>query len=432
MICMGIICTVLSAFLLISGTAQVGVAVSASPGATARAAEVGRVLVPEPSEKAISYHQSANILWLIFTVWGLLLPALLLFSRFSARIRNLAQKFGKKWLFTVELYVVFLGISLFLLDLPVQFYRGYVRQHAYGLSNQTFGKWFQDTALDAAVTLTAGCLVVWIPYLLLKKSPKWWWLYTAILAVPLLFAGMLVLPLWVAPLFNDFGEMKNKELEARILSLAARAGIEGGRVYEVNKSVDTKAVNAYVVGLLGTKRIVLWDTLLQKLPEKEVLFILGHEMGHYVLGHLVQGVLVASGLILVTLFAIHAASGIILRRFAGNFGFDQLSDIASLPLLLFLVNFFSLFVMPVGMAFSRHIEHEADRFGLEITQDNHAAAMSFVDLQKENLGVPRPGWLYWIWRGSHPSAGERIDFCNEYRPWESGKPLKYGHLFRDK
>jgi Zn-dependent protease with chaperone function len=203
-------------------------------------------------------------------------------------------------------------------------------------------------------------------------------------------------------------------------------------VYEVDKSVDTKAVNAYVIGLLGTKRIVLWDTLLEKLPEKEVLFIMGHEMGHYVLGHVVQGILVASGLVVITLLFVHLASGPILRLFALRFGFNRLSDIASLPLVIFLVNFALLFVMPVGLAFSRHVEHEADRFGLEITKDNEAAAKSFVALQKENLGVPRPNWLYEIWRGSHPSLGDRIDFCNGYRPWDTGEPLRYGYLFRSK
>jgi len=157
---------------------------------------------------------------------------------------------------------------------------------------------------------------------------------------------------------------------------------------------------------------------------------MGHEMGHYVLGHLVQGILVASVLIFVTLLLIHLISRPLLRRFGRRFGFDQLSDIASLPLLLLLVNVFSLFVMPIGLTFSRHIEHEADRFGLEITRDNHAAAQSFVELQKENLGVPWPDWFYKLWRGSHPSEGERIDFCNEYRPWETGQPLKYGHLFQ--
>ena len=90
----------------------------------------------------------------------------------------------------------------------------------------------------------------------------------------------------------------------------------------------------------------------------------------------------------------------------------------------------SLVIDPLTLAVSRHIEHEADRFALELTRDNHAGAMAFVILQQENLGVPRPGWLYTWFRESHPPLGERIDFFNDYRPWESGQPLVYDHLFR--
>jgi Zn-dependent protease with chaperone function len=391
-----------------------------------------RVLVPEPTEHALQFHQSGIALWLIGTVWGILLPALFLFTGISTRMRNVARRVGKKWFFTVELYFVLFMVLYAVCDFPFNFLAGYIRGHAYGLSNQTLGKWLQDRVLSFAVVVAVGMLVVWIPYLLMKKSPRRWWLYTAFMALPLLFAGMMVYPIWIAPLFNHFGEMKNKPLEAKILALADRAGIEGARIYEVNKSVDTKAVNAYVAGFLGTKRIVLWDTLVEKLPEKQVLFILGHEMGHYVLGHVVQGLLVSSLIILVTLFLVHYAALAALRRFGTRLGIDHLHDVAAFPLLLLLVDLFSLFTIPAGLAFSRNIEHEADRFGLEITQDNQAAALSFVALEKENLGVPRPNWLIHIMRGSHPTGGERIDFCNEYRPWESGEELKYGRLFRGK
>src|SRR6185369_8151435 len=142
----------------------------------------------------------------------------------------------------------------------------------------------------------------------------------------------LVAPVWIAPLFNKFEPMHDKALETRILALADRAGIEGSRVFEVNKSVDTKTLNAYVAGLWQTKRIVLWDTIIARMDDRQLLFVMGHEMGHYVLG-----------------------------------------DIASLPLLLLVTGVFSLVITPAQFAFSRHIEHEADRFGLEITQTNHSA-----------------------------------------------------------
>jgi Zn-dependent protease with chaperone function len=394
--------------------------------------ETAPVAVPEPSEKALQYHHTGNILWVVRTAWGILIPCLFLFTGLSARLRTWAQRLGRRWFFVIAVYFILFTVLNFLIDLPLNYYVSYVRPHAYDLSEQTLSKWAHDSLLGLVVGLIAGCLFLWIPYLLLRKSPRRWWLYTSILSVPFLFFVMLVTPIWVEPLFNEFGEMHNKELESKILALAGRAGIDGSRVFEVKKSEDTKAVNAYVTGVGATKRIVLWDTLLAKLNDREVLFVTGHEMGHYVLGHVVQNVLFGSLLVLVMLYVAHRTLGLLLGRFRHRFGFDQLSDIASLPLLILLVQVLALVAMPVGLAYSRHIEHEADRFGLEITRDNHAAATAFVKLQQENLSFPRPGLLYKLWRSSHPPLGERVDFCNEYRPWEKGQPTAYGHLFHER
>jgi Zn-dependent protease with chaperone function len=264
--------------------------------ATAQEDDTSPVAVPEPSEKAMSYYRSGNVLWFVNLFWGLLIPALFLFTGFSARIRNWAQKFGRKWFFVIGIYFIIFSAINFVIDLPLSYYQGFVRQHAYDLSNQTFGKWFGDSLKALMVGCIIGVLFLWVPYLLLKKSPRRWWLYTGLLAVPFLFIGMLISPIWIDPLFNDFGPMKDKALEAKILALADKAGIEGSRVYEVNKSVDTKAVNAYVTGFINTKRIVLWDTIIAKLNEKELLFVMGHEMGHYVLGHVIKGILFFSAL----------------------------------------------------------------------------------------------------------------------------------------
>jgi Zn-dependent protease with chaperone function len=390
----------------------------------------GPVPVPEPSEKAMRYYRSGNALWFVNLIWGLLIPAVFLFTGFSAKIRNWAQKLGRKWFFVIAIYFIVFTVINFAIDFPLSYYQGFVRQHSYDLSNQTFGKWFGDSLKELMVGLIIGVLFMWVPYLLLKKSPKRWWLYTSLLAVPFLFFMMLISPVWIDPLFNKFGPMNDKVLEAKILTLADKAGIEGSRVYEVNKSVDTKTVNAYVTGFMNTKRIVLWDTIIAKLDEKELLFVMGHEMGHYVLGHVIKSILFFSILILITLYAAYRLSGAVINKFKDRFGFDRLSDIASLPLIFLLTSVFSLVITPMALTFTRYQEHESDRFGLEITHSNHAAATAFVKLQQENLGNPRPGLLYKLWRSSHPTLGERIDFCNAYRPWEKGEPLKYDGLFK--
>jgi STE24 endopeptidase len=406
-------------------------AADVSPGnAAAPEAESGKVAVPPPSEKAMRYYRSGNVVWVVDTLIGLLVPTLFLFTGFSARLRDAARRVGRNWFFTIAVYFVLYSLVSFVLTLPWAYYVEFVRQHAYDLSNQTFAKWTSDTVKGLLVGLIVGALFVWVPFLLLKKSPRRWWLYTSLAAIPFIVLMLFVTPIWIEPLFNDFGPMKDKSLERDILALADRAGIEGGRVYEVNKSVDTKAVNAYVTGFGDTKRIVLWDTILAKLDRRQVLFVMGHEMGHYVLGHVPKTIAVISLVLLVTLYFAHRTAGWFIARFRSRFGFDALADVAALPLLLLLFNGFGLVVSPALLAYSRHQEHEADRFGLEITHDNHAAATSFVKLQTENLANPRPGLLYKLWRASHPPVGERIDFCNSYRPWETGAPERYERLFR--
>jgi Zn-dependent protease with chaperone function len=405
-------------------------AIAGDQGKPAAPEEEAPVPVPPPSDKALAYYRSGNVLWIVDLVWGLLIPALFLFTGFSARIRNWAQKLGRKWFFVVGIYFVIFLILNSIIDLPLSYYEGFVREHAYGLSNQTLAKWTSDELKSLAVGIGGGFLFLWVPYLLLKKSPRRWWLYTALLTVPFMMFVMLIAPIWIDPLFNQFGPMKDKALESKILALAERAGIEGSRVYEVNKSVDTTAVDAYVTGFLQTKRIVLWDTILAKLNEKELLVVVGHEMGHYVLHHIITGIIFSFFLILISLYLAYKLANRLIARYKHHFGFDQLSDIASLPLLLLLVAIFSFLISPISLAFSRYQEHEADRFALEITRNNHDAATAFIKLQQENLAVPRPGLLYKLWRSDHPPVGERIDFCNEYHPWKSGQPLKYADHFK--
>jgi STE24 endopeptidase len=392
--------------------------------------ETAPVAVPEPSEQAMRYYRSGNVLWFVEQAWSIAVLVLLLATGLSASLRNAARRIGRNWFFTIVVYFALFTVVTTIIDLPLSYYTEYVREHAYGLSNQTFGKWFGDTLKSLAVACVVGALVMWVPYLLLRKSPRRWWLYTAVALVPFIVLANLVAPIWIAPLFNKFEPMQDKALEQKILSLAGRAGIEGSRVYQVNKSVDTKTLNAYVAGLFGTKRIVLWDTTLKRMTDRELLFVMGHEMGHYVLHHVWQAIAFSVLILAASLYVAYRAADAVMARYGGRWGFTSLADVASLPLLLLLMSAFGLVVTPLQLAFTRHIEHEADRFGLEITQTNHSAGTAFVKLQQDALANPRPGLLYKVFRESHPPLGERIDFANQYHPWTTGQSLEYGGKFK--
>jgi Zn-dependent protease with chaperone function len=408
---------------------------SGAPALRAVPAEAGDpdapVTVPAPTEKALRYYRSGNLIWLVEQLLAIALPCLLLFTGFSAQLRTFAASLARGRFYpTLLIYFVVFSILMALVELPLSYYVGYAREHAYGLSTQRLSKWIGDQLKGLGIGLIVGALVLWVPYWLLARSPTRWWLWTGALSLPFFALVLLVTPVWIAPLFNKFGAMKDKTLEADVLAVASQAGVEGARVYEVEKSVDTEKVNAYVTGVGNTKRIVLWDTLLARLTPRQIQFVVGHELGHYVLGHVVTSIFISTALTLLGLFGAHRGADLLLARFGARFGFTQLADVASLPLLMLLLSLFSLVIGPATLALSRYHEHEADRFALELTRDNHAGAAAFVALQKQNLAVPRPGWLYKWFRASHPPIGERVDFINAYRPWAGGQAGRYEDRFR--
>jgi STE24 endopeptidase len=173
-----------------------------------------------------------------------------------------------------------------------------------------------------------------------------------------------------------------------------------------------------VSGLGGTERIVLWDTLLERLDEREVLAVTAHELGHYVLGHAWLGALLGAVTLLAGLYGVHRSADAALARWGPRAGVTELADPAALPLLLGLGGAALLVLEPLGLAISRGLEHAADRYALELTHDNTALARTFVALQADNLDEPwPPAWVVLL-RYSHPPLGARITFANHYRPWD--------------
>jgi Zn-dependent protease with chaperone function len=390
-----------------------------------QSADVSPIAVPETSARAASFYHSTMLLIAVIIPWSLLIPAGFLFTGFSAKLRSWAERLGRQWYFSYAIYCTAFSLICFLLLLPLVFYGGFIHPHLYDLSNQRLARWLYCAVHRAAIVLAGGLAVGWIPFFIIKKSPRRWWLYLGLLTPLYLCFTLGIQPVLVDPLFNKFTPLQDKKLEAKILAEATRAGIEGSRIYQVNTSVDSKVENAYVTGVMGTKRIIFYDTLLQNMNEDELLFVMGHEMGHYALSHKAKRIVFKSILILVSLYVAYLLAGPVIGRFKNIWRFAAPSDFAAMPLGVLVFWIFCFVDQPIYMAFSRRLEHEADRFGLELTHGNHAAAATFVKLMQVGLGVPRPGVFFTIWFDSHPCFADRIEFCNTYRPWETGQPLKY-------
>ena len=383
--------------------------------------------IPQPTPEALAYHHGQDLFWLADQALGFLFPAVILFAGWSAGLTRWSRRVtGGRWYFTLALYALIYSVIAFVVELPLSYERDYVFAHAYDQSNQTLGKWTHDQVIGLVVQLIIVALLVWIPFLLIRRSPKRWWLWSTAALTPILIVGIVLSPVLISPLFNTFTPLPDGTLKTNIEAEVARAGLDDPTILKMDRSTDSKTFGAYVTGLGGTARIVIYDTALTSLDDREILVVVGHETKHYLLDDVWKIVGAYVGLMLIGFFAVDRLARAAIRRWSGRFGFTELSDPAALPLLLFVFGLVSLVATPILNATSRHIEHEADRFGLELTHDNHAAASVFIKRNNEAMGVPYPGWLERTFRLDHPSLGDRITFANEYHPWDEGKPLVYG------
>jgi Zn-dependent protease with chaperone function len=368
----------------------------------------------------IRHSRILDILYFGGFAYGIAELLIILGLRISARLRDFAAHAKRPYLIAV-IYVVLFTIVTAIFNFPLAYYAGYVVPHQFNLANQSFGAWIGDEAKELMIGMILSVIVVPLALLGIRKFKRWW-LVLAIGSIPVIIIFFVIAPVFIDPVFNKFEPLRDQVLKQKLLDEAARAGIAGGRVYQVDKSKQTKTMNAYVTGLGPTKRIVMWDTLLAKLDHDEVLAVMGHEMGHYVLHHLWQGVAWSVLGSFVILFLAQRIYEWGLARWGERLGVTAPGDPASLPWLLIIVSTISFIGSPIENGISRHYEHQADVFGVELTHLNHATAVSFVKFAEDSKVNPRPHPFIEFWRYSHPSLARRIDFVLHYKPWEQGKP----------
>ncbi|ARI75618.1 M48 family metallopeptidase [Halobacillus mangrovi] len=286
---------------------------------------------------------------------------------------------------------------------------------SYGISTQSFSSWMRDELIGFWVGFVIMAILITVLYWLMNKFRKRWWLYAWMLLVPFLVFMMFIQPVVIDPLYNDFTELQDKQLEEKILGLASQADIPAERVYEVNMSEKTNSMNAYVNGIGSNLRIVLWDTTLNRLKDNEVLFIMAHEIGHYVMNHLYMNLLGVIASSFVGLFLAYHLMHYTMRKWGEKWKVKDVSDIAALPVFFLLLSLLSFIASPVELAISRNAEKAADEYAIQMTEDPEAAVGSFQELTVNGLSEVNPPALVKYLRYGHPTMMERIHMLEQYQ-----------------
>jgi STE24 endopeptidase len=411
---------------------------AASPTATAtEAAPQAPILEysPPPAQyaRAKAYSHAHYTHFFINALYALLVLLFVLRWRVAQKFRDLAERVSSRRFVQLIIFAPLTLLTINFLTIPSDVWDE-VLQRAYGLSVQNWPAWFTDWITNQIVMLIIGTILTAILYFAIRRSPRRWWFYFWLASIPVLLIVFLIQPIVIDPLFFKFTPLAATQpvLVSEIQTVTHRGGIEipTDRMFLMNASSKTTGLNAYVTGFGSSKRVVIWDNTIAKATIPETLFVFGHEMGHYVLFHIPKETAILAGILLAALYLGYRLSNWMLARWGYQWGIRDLKDWASLPALIFLISLMSLLTTPATNAVSRHFEHEADRYGLEVIHGivpnaNQVAAHYFEKSGEMNLSDPDPTWFIKAWFFDHPTRPERVHFVATYDPWSQGKEAEY-------
>jgi len=384
-------------------------------------------------EKAVAYSKAGYTLYFVSYLFGAIVLILILRLGVAARFRDMAENLSDKRWMQAFVFVPLLFVTIDLLHFPLRAYWHALSRH-YEQSIQGWGSWLWDWTKGALLDTAFAIVIVLILFAVMRRSPRRWWLYFWFPAVLILLGLIVLTPLVVDPLFNKFEPLNKEhpELVSSIEKLSTHAGvpISPDRMFLMAASRKTNAINAYVTGLGASKRVVIWDTTLKNTTNDEALFIVGHELGHYVLGHVGRGFLMGAVGLFLALYLLFRGLHWALDRWAKDWKIYGQEDWACLAVLLLLLQVLLFFSSPVINAVSRMEEHAADVYGLEVIHgqvpnSEKVAAHAFQVLGELDLADPNPPAFITFWLYSHPPMAERLVFAHSYDPWAKGESPKY-------
>jgi STE24 endopeptidase len=390
-------------------------------------------LPPDKEAQAIAYAHSRHQLYFLDFLFTALALALLIHLAVAPRLRDWAERLSSSRFLQAVIFAGVFFILLGLIGLPGAAASHWLERR-YAQSVQGWGSWFWDILKGGAMALALAIVLAWFFYGLVRRSPRHWWFYAWLGSLPILVFLVFVEPLVLEPLFFRFTPLTatDPRLAAALERVVQHGGqqIPEARMYLMNASSKLNALNAYVTGIGASQRVVVWDTTMAKMTTPEILFVFGHEMGHYVLHHIRNGLLFTAALLLIFLLAGFHALRRVLGRFGAAWNIRGADDWASMPVLILAILIYSFLLTPIDNAYSRHLEHQADQYGLEVVHgivpdSPQVAAQSFQILGEIDLAEPSPSTAVKIWFYDHPPLDERILFAQTYDPWDKGESPEF-------
>jgi STE24 endopeptidase len=385
-------------------------------------------LPPDLYQKARNLSKIRFRLELIGFVYGLFVLWLILHFKIAPKYRDWAEKFSPRRFLQSIVFAPLILLTIALLTLPLDLYGEWIEKQ-YGISIQSWPSWSWDWVKAELISLIIGTIFIWLLYLVIRRSPTRWWFYFWLISLPIGVFIFFIGPWLIDPMFHKFEPLQQKDpgLTASLEQMVQRAGenIPPQRMFWMGAGEKTTSLNAYVTGIGASKRVVVWDTTIAKMNTPQIVFVAGHETGHYVLQHIPKLLSFFAVLLLIFFYLGYRLIRWVLARWGGGWHIGKLDDWASLPALMLLLSIFSFVASPVASAISRHYEHQADQFGLEVTHgltpdSGQVAAQSFQILGEVGLADPDPSPLQVFLFYSHPSIPDRIRFCLTYDPWANG------------
>ncbi len=353
-----------------------------------------------------AYFEGGYWLLLWDFLYGIVVALLLLNLRWSAAMRNVAERLTRFKPIQTAIYWIEYLLLTTVLVFPLTVYEGYFREHKYGLATQTFGPWLGDQLKGLGIGVVLGGIIVTVLFGIVRRLPKTWWIWGAVATTAFTILVVLIAPVYLFPIFNTIKPLNDPKITAPILSLARANGIPAKDVYQIDASKQSTRMSANVSGFGSTMRITLNDNLLRRGSPEEIQAVMGHEMGHYVLNHVYKGIMYQLIEVTVGFAFLQWALGWSLARWGEKWQIRGIGDTAVLPLVVLVVSIFFFAVSPLDNTFVRTQEAEADMYGLNTSRQPDGFAQGAIHLGEYRKMSPGPIEEFIFY--DHPSGRARI------------------------